>query len=90
LAFFKGVFSAEGQKKIDLGTGIPSAPVISQKLIEGTLKGGTPDVYVGVSGGAGEETKIKSSSDIPQVSRALEGAGASTSIIHWKDFRVRP
>ena len=77
--------------RIDLGTGIPSAPVISLKPIGGTGTGSRdPDVYVVVSGGAGSAATIQSSSGLPPLSNALAGSGPSTFIIHWKDRRVQP
>jgi type IV pilus assembly protein PilY1 len=88
----KGVFSELGQRKIDLGAGIPSAPVVSQKPLDGSQKGGTPDVFVGVSGGAGMATQILSSANpnMGGVANALTGAGPSSQIIHWRDRRVQP
>jgi hypothetical protein len=77
--------------RIDLGTGIPSAPIISQKPIEGTGTGSSaPDVYVAVSGGAGKEAEVRSSSRYESLSKAMAGSGPSTFIIHWKDRRVQP
>jgi type IV pilus assembly protein PilY1 len=88
----KGVFSQDGQKRIDLGTGIPSAPVVSQKPLDGSGKGGTPDVFVGVSGGAGAPTETLSSANpsMEAVAKALFGSGPSSHIIHWRDRRVQP
>jgi len=86
-----GVFSNLGQRTIDLGMGIPSAPVISQKPIGAAGAGNsTPDVFIAVSGGAGKPTEVKSSSQIQPLSSALAGSGPSTFIIHWKDRRVQP
>ena len=84
----KGVFSAAGQRRIDLGSGIPSAPVISLKPVD--VKGGAPDVYVAVSGGAGTPAEIKSSSDISVLKNAMAGSEPAPSIIHWRDLRVQP
>jgi Tfp pilus tip-associated adhesin PilY1 len=88
----KGVFSELGQRKIDLGAGIPSAPVVSQKPLDGSQKGGTPDVFVGVSGGAGTATETLSSANpnMGAVANALTGSGPSSQIIHWRDRRVQP
>jgi type IV pilus assembly protein PilY1 len=88
----QGVFSLAGQKKVDLGTGIPSAPVVSQKPIDSGQGGGSPDVYLAVSGGAGLGTEIRTSggSGLPGVTAALAGSSPSAQIIHWRDRRVQP
>jgi hypothetical protein len=88
----KGVFSQTGQRRIDLGTGIPSAPVVSQKPLDGSGRGGTPDVFVGVSGGSGAPTETLSSANpnMGPVANALTGSGPSPQIIHWRDRRVQP
>ena len=88
----KGVFSQTGQRKIDLGAGIPSAPVVSQKPLDGSGKGSTPDIFVSVSGGAGTPTETLSSADpnMGSVANALTGSGPSSQIIHWRDRRVQP
>jgi type IV pilus assembly protein PilY1 len=88
----KGVFSQAGQRRIDLGTGIPSAPVVSQKPLDGSGRGGTPDVFVGVSGGSGAPTETLSSANpnMGPVANALTGSGPSPQIIHWRDRRVQP
>jgi type IV pilus assembly protein PilY1 len=85
-----GVFSEAGQRRIELGAGIPSAPVISLKPVE--VRGGAPDVYVTVSGGGGSPAEIKSSSDPDKsvLRDAMAGSGPTTSIIHWRDLRVQP
>jgi len=88
----KGIFQSGenfGRKSPSLGTGIPSAPVISLKPLE--VEGGVPDVYVTVSGGSGRPAETKSSSGISEdISRSLAGFGPTTSIIHWRDLRVQP
>ena len=87
----KGVFSESGQRRIELGAGIPSAPVISIKPLEVRgVAGSTPDVYISVSGGPGRPAETISSSGISPLSRSLAGSGPSTSIIHWRDLRVQP
>ena len=88
----KGVFSPAGQRRIDLGTGIPSAPVVSQKPLDGSGRGGTPDVFVSMSGGSGSATEILSSGSpgMGAVATALAGSGPSPHIIHWRDRRVQP
>ncbi len=90
---YSGGMSVFSGPNIPLGSGIPSAPVISQKPIEGTRsEGNTPDVYVAVSGGAGSETTVQSTSrpQLKELSDVLAGSGPSTFIIHWKDRRVQP
>ncbi len=84
----KGVFSVAGQRRIELGAGIASAPVISLRPVD--VKGGTPDVYLAVSGGAGTPAAIKSSSDISSLKDAMAGSEPAPSIIHWRDLRVQP
>jgi type IV pilus assembly protein PilY1 len=87
----KGVFSEAGLRKIDLGVGVPSAPIISLKPLD--VQGGagrTPDVYVTVSGGGGIPAEIKSSSGIAPLRDAMAGSEPIPSIIHWRDLRVQP
>ena len=87
----QGIFSPAGLRKIDLGAGIPSAPVVSQKPIDSGQKGGTPDVYLAVSGGAGLGTQIRTSATgMAGVAAALAGSSPSSHIIHWRDRRVQP
>jgi type IV pilus assembly protein PilY1 len=88
----QGVFSAGSQRKIDLGPGIPSAPVVSQKPIDSGQEGGSPDVYLAVSGGAGLGTEIRTSggSGLPGLAGALAGSSPTSHIIHWRDRRVQP
>ncbi len=88
----EGVFSwSANPRKVPLGTGIPSAPIISLKPVE--VKGGVPDFYVTVSGGGGTSAEIKSGADIfPQEpeQNPLAGSSPIPSIIHWRDLRVQP
>jgi type IV pilus assembly protein PilY1 len=87
----QGIFSSAGQRKIDLGPGIPSAPMVSQKPIDSDQKGGTPDVYLAVSGGAGLGTQIRTSATgMAGVAAALAGSSPTSHIIHWRDRRVQP
>jgi type IV pilus assembly protein PilY1 len=87
----QGIFSSAGQRKIDLGAGIPSAPMVSQKPIDSGQKGGTPDVYLAVSGGSGLGTQIRTSATgLAGVAAALAGSSPSSYIIHWRDRRVQP
>jgi type IV pilus assembly protein PilY1 len=84
----KGVFSVAGQRRIELGVGIPSAPIFSLKPVE--VKGGAPDVYVTLSGGGGTGAEIKSSAGISGLRDAIAESGPTASIIHWRDLRVQP
>ena len=88
----QGVFSVAGQRKIDLGVGIPSMTVVSQKPIDSSQKGGSPDVYLAISGGAGWGTEIKTSASpgMATLAAALAGSSPSSHIIHWRDRRVQP
>jgi len=87
----QGIFSAAGQRKIELGTGVPSAPVVSQKPIDSAQKGGNADVFVAISGGAGLGTEIQTSATgMAGVAAALAGSSPSSYIIHWRDRRVQP
>jgi Tfp pilus tip-associated adhesin PilY1 len=87
----KGVFSEAGQRRIELGAGIPSAPVISLKPVDVRgVAGSNPDVYVAVSGGGGSPAEIKSSADISALRDAMTGSAPTPSIIHWRDLRVQP
>jgi hypothetical protein len=66
--------------------------VISQKPIDSVEKGGTPDVYLAVSGGAGLGTEIRASGGggLPGLEAALAGSNPAAHIIHWRDRRVQP
>ncbi|MCX5917296.1 MAG: PilC/PilY family type IV pilus protein, partial [Deltaproteobacteria bacterium] len=89
--FLPGEGVLNGQRKISLGTGVPSAPVVSLKPIDSAQKGGNADVFVAISGGAGLGTEIKTSAtDMPAVAAALAGSSPSSYIIHWRDRRVQP
>jgi type IV pilus assembly protein PilY1 len=89
--YFPGQGVLNGQRKISLGTGVPSAPVVSLKPIDSAQKGGNADVFVAISGGAGLGTEIKTSAtDMPAVAAALAGSSPSSYIIHWRDRRVQP
>jgi type IV pilus assembly protein PilY1 len=87
----EGVFSwSLNPRKVPLGTGVPSAPIISLKPVQ--VKGGVPDVYITVSGGGGTSADIKSSADIIPAEQInpLKGSEPIPSIIHWRDLRVQP
>jgi hypothetical protein len=93
-----GLF-ADGNRSIDLGTGIPTSPVISQK--PKGQPGGT-DVYVSVSGSGGTEAGLWNPSAPPGppppdggcppgtpafICRLMQ-SGPQATIIHWKDRRL--
>ncbi|WP_333653709.1 pilus assembly protein [Dissulfurispira sp.] len=73
-----GVLSG-GARSIDIGVGIASAPIISLKP-----GGGLPvDLYVTVSGGAGQDAStIRVNFNPPGISNR-------TNILYWKDRRVQ-
>jgi Tfp pilus tip-associated adhesin PilY1 len=81
---------AGGQRSITLGSGIPSAPIISQKpSSSGTA--GTTDLYVSVSGAPGQDTALKSSSQLPDspLLKRLKSTPPRAQIIHWRDRRIQ-
>lgn len=89
--YFPGQGVLNGQRKIPLGPGVPSAPVVSQKPIDSAQKGGNADVFVAISGGAGLGTEIQTSATgLAGVAAALAGSSPSSYIIHWRDRRVQP
>ncbi len=79
---------ASGARSITLGSGIPTAPLVSQK--PGT---GPTDVFVTVSGGGGNETVIKSVGDLPQdncpACKRLALTPPQAQITHWRDKRIQ-
>ena len=89
----KGVFSRDGLRKVGLGKGVASAPVISLKPIGGangsTAENNTADLFVAVSGGGAAAAQIQTGSQIPEVAQALAGHVPSASVLHWKDRRVQ-
>jgi hypothetical protein len=88
----KGVFSQAGLRKVGLGKGVASTPVISLKPIGGassSTDSNTPDLFVAVSGGGATAAQIQTGSQIPEVAHALAGNGPAASILHWKDRRVQ-
>jgi hypothetical protein len=82
---------AGGEKSISLGTGMPTAPVISQKPRN---KPGPTDVFVTVSGGGGADTVIKSLSELtgqqnsPAMTR-FANTNPQAQITHWRDRRLQ-
>jgi len=81
---------AGGERSIYLGTGVPTAPVISQKPRD---KSGPTDVFVSLSGGGGTETMVKSTADLPIVNCPACARLAQTTpqaqITHWRDKRLQ-
>ena len=87
----KGVFSQAGLRKVGLGKGVTSTPLISVKPIGGassSTDNNTPDLVVAVSSGGGTDAQIKTGAQLPEVAKAPAGAGPSTTVLHWKDLRV--
>ena len=68
-----------GAKSMNIGTGIPSAPVLSLK--PGT--GGSADLYVTVSGGAGTGASTN------RINFNPPGAVNRTNMIYWRDQRIQ-
>jgi len=71
-----GLFS--GSRSTSIGTGIPSAPVISLKP-----GGGAADLYVTVSGGGGTGASTS------RVNMNPPGVSNRTNIIYWRDQRIQ-
>jgi Tfp pilus tip-associated adhesin PilY1 len=84
-----------------IGTGIPTAPLISQKPTQGNT-----DLYLTVSGGSGTDTVVNSLSDVsvpppptnekdpcdaatPPAFCRFKNTPAQAQIIHWRDRRVQ-
>lgn len=65
-------------RSTNIGTGIPSAPVISMR----PGNDGTPDMYVTASGGGG------TSAETFRVDFNPRGVANRTNILYWKDKRV--
>ena len=68
-----------GAKSMNIGTGIPSAPVLSLK--PGT--GGSADLYVTVSGGAGTGASTN------RINFNPPGAVNRTNMLYWRDTRIQ-
>lgn len=71
-----GIFSGSS-RSITVGAGIPTAPVISFK------PGGSPDMYVTVSGGAGVTANTQRMNFNPP------GVSNRSNVLYWRDRRVR-
>ena len=82
-----------GAKSITLGSGIAKSPIISQKP-----SGGSTDLFISLSGGAGKDTQIISTPQLanlgptagsmPLIDR-LKTTARSNQVIHWKDGRIQ-
>jgi hypothetical protein len=81
-----------GAKSIDLGTGIPGAPVISQKPFSKTGGSGPTDIYVPISGAAGKSTEVITSSQLGDnpLTERLSQTSPRSHITHWRDIRLSP
>jgi Tfp pilus tip-associated adhesin PilY1 len=85
--------TAGGERSIVLGTGIPTAVVISQRPVVSGSSTPPPatDLFVTVSGGAGVSTSIMSVAqfaDSPLLQR-LRSTPPRGQILHWKDRRLQ-
>jgi Tfp pilus tip-associated adhesin PilY1 len=69
----------DSARSMYLGTGIPSAPVLSLK----PGSSGIPDLYVTTSGGSG------SAASTQRVDFSPPGAANRTNMLYWKDMRVQ-
>jgi len=83
--------TAGGERSMTLGSGMPTAPVISQKPTTGTGTPGATDLYVTVSGSPGQDTAIKSSSQFSESPflKRLRSTPPRAQIIHWRDRRLQ-
>jgi Tfp pilus tip-associated adhesin PilY1 len=82
-------------RSVSLGLGIASTPIISQRS-----GGGTPDIFVSVSGGIKEDgtttttqpAQIKSNADLNAASPLIQRLAQTapyTQLLHWKDGRIQ-
>lgn len=69
---------SSGERRMWVGTGIASAPILS--LPPGS--GGTPDLYVTTSGGGGVSASTK------RVDMTPPGVSCRTNLLYWKDKRI--
>lgn len=75
-----------GNRSLPLGMGIPSVPIISQKLGDD----GFADFYISVSGGGGTDTKVVSPDKTSSpLGNRLKDTPPRSQVIHWKDRRLR-
>ncbi len=68
-----------GARSMEIGSGIPTAPIIS--LPPGS--GGSPDIYVTTSGGGGTAASTQ------RVNITPAGAANRTNMLYWKDMRIQ-
>ena len=68
-----------GARSMEIGSGIPTAPIIS--LPPGS--GGLPDIYVTTSGGGGTAASTQ------RVNITPAGAANRTNMLYWKDMRIQ-
>jgi type IV pilus assembly protein PilY1 len=75
-----GIFGTSGgTRSMDLGAGIPSAPIVSLK--PGSAAGA--DLYVTASGGAGTDSRTQRANFNPP------GVANRTNVLFWRDKRVQ-
>jgi Tfp pilus tip-associated adhesin PilY1 len=70
----------DSPRSMSIGSGIPSAPVVSLKPSGGT----TPDLYITASGGGGIGAQTQRANINPP------GMANRTNMLYWKDKRVEP
>lgn len=70
--------------RIDLGTGIPSAPIVSLKP-----EGKGADLYITTSGGGGIDSRTFKEPRESPGGGGTGGGGEKSSIIYWRDRRVQ-
>ena len=79
IEYISGAGNFGGSRSMNVGTGIPSAPVISQRP-----GGGGYDLYVSTSGSGGQGSQGS------QIGRPFQPTGPwGTQMIYWKDQRVQ-
>ncbi len=70
----------DSPRSMSIGSGIPSAPVVSLKPSGGT----TPDLYITASGGGGIGAQTQRANINPP------GMANRTNMLYWKDKRIEP
>ena len=81
-----------GAKSIDLGKGIPGAPVISQKPAAQTGNTGPTDIYVPISGAEGKSTEMITGPQLGDnpLTKRFRDTSPRSQMIHWRDMRLSP
>jgi len=76
-----------GARSVTLGSGIAKSPMISQK----PAPGGPSDLYVSLSGGGGQNTRIISSGQLGStpLTQRFTQTSPSSHLLHWKDGRIQ-